>query len=198
MEMYSGAFDCTSHCGYHSHPDWLYLEIINPENGEVQKKGLEGELVVTTLMREAIPLIRYRQGDITRIETERCPCGKTSPRIMSIVGRANHMLRLKGTVVYPQQIEEILMQEQEITNYVLEAYTDNNECDAIKILVGLPGPNDRVLERIKMNLKARIRITPAIEVRSSQDISKMLYRQGNRKPQKFLDLRSESLTKELK
>ena len=190
MEMYSGLFDCKFHCGYHSHPDWLFLEIINPENGEVQGDGEEGELVVTTLMREAIPVIRFRQGDITRIRSERCQCGKTSPRIMSIVGRANHMLKLKGTVVYPQQIEEILMQEPGITNYALEAYKDENECDAIKIMVGLQEHSDRIMERIKTNLKARIRISPVIELLPPQEISRIWYRHGSRKPQKFLDLRS--------
>jgi phenylacetate-CoA ligase len=194
MEMFSGIFDCKFHCGYHSHPDWLYLEIIDPETGEVKGADQEGELVATTLMREAIPMIRYRQGDITRIGSDRCKCGKTSPRIMSIVGRASHMLKLKGTVVYPQQIEEILMQEPEITNYALEAYKDNNECDAIKIMVGLQEPSDKVLERIKMNLKARIRITPAIEINAPQEIIKILYRHGSRKPQKFLDLRPENKT----
>ncbi len=113
---------------------------------------------------------------------------------MSIVGRAGHMLKLKGTVVYPQQIEEILMQESEIKNYALEAYKDNNECDAIKIMLELQEHSDKVVERIKMNLKARIRITPAIEVLASQEILKKLYPHGSRKPQKFLDLRPESLT----
>ncbi len=193
MEMFSGAFDCTFHCGYHSHPDWLYLEIINPATGRVLEDGSEGELVATTLMREAIPVIRYRQGDVTRIATDRCGCGKTSPRIMSITGRASHMLKIKGTAVYPQQIEEMLLQEPEIANYAIEAYKDKNDCDAIKIMVGLQEPNDKVLERIKRNLKARMRVTPALEVLSPQEILKIWYSKGSRKPQKILDLRPESL-----
>jgi phenylacetate-CoA ligase len=194
MEMFSGAFDCKFHCGYHSHPDWVLLEIIDPETEEVLEDDHEGELVVTTLMREAIPVIRFRQGDITRIQTNRCRCGKTSPRIMSIVGRANNMLKLKGTVVYPQQIEEILMQEPEINNYALEAYTDEKGCDALKIMVSLHNRSDSVLERIKMNLRARIRITPAIAVLDSNEILKIVYRHGSRKPQEFQDFRPESLT----
>jgi phenylacetate-CoA ligase len=194
MEMYSGAFDCTFHCGYHSHPDWLLLEIIDPETGEVQGDDREGELVATTLTREAIPMIRFRQGDITRVRTGRCQCGKTSPRIMSIVGRANHMLKLKGTVVYPQQIEEILMQEPGIVNYALEAYNDDNDCDAIKIMVGLHKYSDNVMERITTNLKARIRITPKIIMLHPQEILKIWYRNGSRKPQKFIDIRPDSLT----
>jgi phenylacetate-CoA ligase len=194
MEMFSGAFECTRHCGYHSHPDWLLLEIIDPETGEILGDDREGELVVTTLSREAIPVIRYRQGDITRINKERCACGKTSPRIMSIVGRANHMLKLKGTVVYPQQIEEILMQEPGIDNFALEAYRDDNECDAIKIMVGLQEQNVKVIERITMNLKAKIRITPEIQILPSQAISKIKYRHGSRKPHIFTDLRSDTIT----
>jgi phenylacetate-CoA ligase len=193
MEMYSGAFDCPFHCGYHSHPDWLFLETINPETGEVLGEDREGELVVTTLRREAIPLIRYRQGDVTRIQTDRCRCGRTSPRIMSIAGRANHMLKLKGTVVFPQQIEEVLLQEPSIAHYVLEAFKDANGCDALKIMVGLREHSDRIMERIKTNLKARIRITPTIILLNSQEILKIVYRNGSRKPQKFFDHRPESL-----
>jgi phenylacetate-CoA ligase len=190
MEMFSGAFECQSHQGYHSHPDWLFLEIIDPETGKVLEDNQEGELVVTTLMREGIPVIRYRQGDITRIRTDTCKCGKTSPRIMSIVGRANHMLKLKGTVVYTQQIVEIIKQEPGITNFALEAYKDANECDAIKIMVGLRDPNEEIVERLKVNLKAKIRITPKIDILSQQEILKMWYRHGSRKPQKFIDRRA--------
>ena len=113
---------------------------------------------------------------------------------MSIVGRANHMLKLKGTVVYPQQIEEILMQEPEIKNHTLEAYKDETGCDALKIMVSLHNRSNSVLERIRRNLKARIRITPAVEVLDSQEITKIVYRHGRRKPQNFQDLRPESLT----
>jgi phenylacetate-CoA ligase len=189
MEMYSGAFECRFHQGYHSHPEWLYLEIIDPPTGKVLQTDEDGELVVTTLMREGIPVIRYRQGDIARIRTGRCRCGKTSTRIQAIVGRANHMVRLKGTVVYPQQIEEILMQEPEIVNYALEAYKDENECDALKIMIGLPKGSGGAVERIKTILKARLRITPEIDVRGAQEIQKRWYCHGSRKPQKFWDLR---------
>jgi phenylacetate-CoA ligase len=189
MEMYSGAFECRFHQGYHSHPEWLYLEIIDAESGKTLKENEVGELTVTTLRREGIPVIRYRQGDITGIKMDKCQCGMTSPRIGAIVGRANHMVRLKGTVVYPQQIEEILMQEPEITHYALEAFKDENECDALKIMVGLPKGSEGAVERIKINLKARLRITPAIDVRTAQEIQKTWYRHGSRKPQKFRDLR---------
>ncbi len=190
MEMYSGMFDCRFHCGYHTHPDWLYLEIIDPKTGEVLEDGMEGEIVVTTLRREAVPLIRFRQGDITSIISEPCKCGKTSPRITAIAGRADHQMRLKGTLVYPQQIEEILIREPEITEYALEAYKDENDCDALKIMVCLKEGYESALERIKTNLKARIRITPEMEILSSNEISKIIYRHGSRKPSKFIDRRA--------
>jgi phenylacetate-CoA ligase len=104
------------------------------------------------------------------------------------------MLKLKGTLVYPQQIEEILMQEPGIVNYALEAYNDDNDCDAIKIMVGLHKYSDNVMERITTNLKARIRITPKIIMLHPQEILKIWYRNGSRKPQKFIDIRPDSLT----
>ena len=112
---------------------------------------------------------------------------------MAIVGRANHMLKIKGTVVYPQQIEEILLQEPGIDNFVLEAYRDDNECDAIKIMVGLQEQSNAVVEKIAMNLKARIRITPEIQILPSQEISKLKYRHGSRKPHIFTDLRPDAV-----
>ncbi|MBN1577161.1 MAG: hypothetical protein JW913_11450 [Chitinispirillaceae bacterium] len=193
MEMLAGLFECKMHNGHHSYADWLYLEVINPETGEVLGDDQEGELVATTLMLEAIPVIRYRQGDITRLQNNRCTCGRTSPRIMSIVGRANHLLKIKGTSIYPQQIEELLMQEPGIKNYTIEAFKDANGCDAVKIMAGLQEKNDKVVESVKMHLKTKIRITPEIEVLSPQEIYAIWFRHGDRKPQKFFDLRPESL-----
>ncbi len=103
------AFECQSQNGMHLWEDYFLMEIINPETGEVLPPGARGELVLTTLMREAMPILRYRTRDITAISEEPCACGRTHRRIQRITGRADDMLIVRGVNFYPQQIERILM-----------------------------------------------------------------------------------------
>ena len=92
----------------HLWEDHFLAEIINPETGEVLEDGQEGELVLTSLRREAMPLIRYRTRDITKIHHRSCECGRTHRRISRILGRSDDMFVVKGVNVFPQQIEQVL------------------------------------------------------------------------------------------
>lgn len=112
--------ECTYQNGIHAWADQYIMEVINPDTGEVLGEGEEGELVVTTLAKEALPLIRYRTGDITHLNFEKCECGRTHPRIMRIQGRADDMLKIRGVNVFPSQVESVLMKMPELgDNYVL-------------------------------------------------------------------------------
>ncbi len=102
------AIDCDRHTGMHYFNDYLYFEIIDPETGEVLPEGEQGEIVITTFRKEAGPLIRYRTRDISRIIPGECPCGSRFPRLDRIVGRSDDMIKVKGTNIYPAQVEEIL------------------------------------------------------------------------------------------
>jgi phenylacetate-CoA ligase len=105
--------------------DHFLPEIINPENGQILAEGEEGELVLTSLQREAMPLIRYRTRDITRIMSESCECGRTHRRISRIIGRSDDMFIARGVNIFPQQIEKVLMGVKGVAqNYqiVLESY----------------------------------------------------------------------------
>lgn len=102
------AIDCPEHAGMHYFNDYIYCEIIDPASGKVLPDGQEGELVITTYRKEAAPLIRFRTRDITRIIPGACPCGSPFPRLDRIVGRSDDMIKVKGTNIYPAQIEEIL------------------------------------------------------------------------------------------
>lgn len=108
------AGECEELCGMHINEDWFIPEVINPETGEVLPPGERGELVVTCLGKEAIPLIRYRTGDLTRLFYEPCKCGRTTARMENLSGRADDMLVIRGVNVFPTQIEEVLLQIQEI------------------------------------------------------------------------------------
>ncbi len=99
---------CEYECGIHYWDDYLYFEIIDPKTGEVLPDGEVGELVITTLCKEGAPLIRYRTHDLTRILSGRCACGSTFPRIDTLIGRSDDMVKVKGVNIYPGQVEDLL------------------------------------------------------------------------------------------
>lgn len=107
------AQECPEKKGLHIFEDHFLPEIIDPKTGEVLREGEEGELVLTTLTREGTPLIRYRTGDITKINYKPCPCGRTLARISKIRGRVDDMLIIRGVNIFPSQIENVLMQIEE-------------------------------------------------------------------------------------
>ena len=99
---------CAHECGMHYWDDYLYFEIIDPKTEEVLPDGQVGELVITTLRKEGAPLIRYRTHDLTRIITGECKCGSPFPRIDTLIGRTDDMVKVKGVNIYPGQIEDVL------------------------------------------------------------------------------------------
>jgi phenylacetate-CoA ligase len=126
-EMYGPgvAFECPQQQGMHIWEDSYLVELINPDTLEPVADGEEGELVMTTLTREAMPLIRYRTRDLTTCYPEACPCGRTHRRIARIKGRTDDMLIVKGVNVFPMQVEAVLMGIAEVgTNYQIELSTE--------------------------------------------------------------------------
>ena len=106
------AGECQYKCGMHINEDHFIPEIINPETGEHLPIGEKGELVLTTLTKEALPMIRYRTGDITRLTEEPCQCGRTLMRMDRVTGRTDDMLIIRGVNVFPSQIEHVLLEEE--------------------------------------------------------------------------------------
>ncbi|HOV14307.1 MAG TPA: phenylacetate--CoA ligase [Spirochaetota bacterium] len=120
------AFECPYKNGMHIWEDNYFVEIIDPKTGEVLPDGEEGELVLTTLKRTAMPIIRYRTRDLTRIISEPCQCGRTHRKIDRIKGRSDDMLIINGVNIFPMQIEETLMKMKEIGhNYIIEVNKEN-------------------------------------------------------------------------
>ena len=107
--------------GLHINEDHFFPEIINPETGEQLPYGREGELVITSMSREAMPLIRYRTGDMTSLNPETCACGRTLVRMRRVLGRADDMLIIRGVNVFPSQVESVLLRSEEVApHYVIE------------------------------------------------------------------------------
>ncbi|NLA87558.1 MAG: phenylacetate--CoA ligase, partial [Clostridiales bacterium] len=99
---------CAHECGIHYWDDYLYFEIIDPKTGKVLPDGEVGELVITTLTKEGAPLIRYRTHDLTKIIPGECACGSPYPRIDTLTGRTDDMVKVKGVNIYPGQIEDAI------------------------------------------------------------------------------------------
>ncbi len=165
--------ECEEKCGIHVWADHFLIEVIDPESGEQLSEGEKGELVVTTLSKEALPLIRWRTGDITVIESEKCACGRTHPRIMRILGRADDMIIVRGVNVFPSQIEHVLMQIPEVgEHYMIILDRAENGLDVMTIQVELSekAEVDRVSDilelekRIAEKLKSVLNVTAKVEV----------------------------------
>ena len=103
------ACECECRAGLHGWEDHFLFELIDPDSGERVDDGAAGELVITTLTKEALPMLRYRTRDITRLDTARCPCGRTHLRILRVAGRNDDMLIIRGVNVYPSQVEAVLV-----------------------------------------------------------------------------------------
>lgn len=106
--------ECLKLNGMHINEDHFIAEIIDSATGEVLPPGEKGELVITCISKEALPLIRYRTRDITRLMYEPCPCGRTTARMENLSGRTDDMLKIRGVNVFPSQIEEVLINTEGI------------------------------------------------------------------------------------
>ncbi len=131
------AGECEYRNGLHIAEDHFICEIIDPETGEVLPEGSTGELVVTSLTKEALPIIRYRTRDMTRITTEKCECGRTHARMAKVIGRSDDMLIIKGVNVFPSQIESVLMGIDSIGPHYHLIVTRKNFMDHLEVEVEL-------------------------------------------------------------
>ena len=131
------AFECEEQHGMHINEDHFYAEIIDPDTGEVLPDGEKGELVFTSLDKEAFPLLRYRTRDICVLHREKCSCGRTHVKMSKPMGRSDDMLIIRGVNVFPSQIETVLLNEGYTPNYQILVDRRNNT-DTLDINVELP------------------------------------------------------------
>jgi phenylacetate-CoA ligase len=163
------AMECAGKDGLHIWADHFLPEIINPLTGDVLDEGEEGELVITTLTKEALPLVRYRTGDIVSLTYEPCRhCGRTMPRISKIKGRIDDMLIIRGVNVFPSQIETVLMNMPEVAPHYQIILTREKHLDKMEVLVEVVPENfsDEVkeLEELEKKVVTEIESTLGISV----------------------------------
>ncbi len=167
------AFECEEKDGMHLWEDQYLLEVVDPNTGEVLAPGEEGELVVTTIGREAMPLLRYRTGDLARIvdDGEKCSCGRTHVKISRIKGRCDDMLIVRGVNLYPSQIEDVLMSFPEVATTYQIILEREGSLDSLTVRVELyPKMFDGDLRKLKKlesdigkSIQDEIAVRPRIE-----------------------------------
>ncbi len=186
--------ECQARNGLHIFEDHFYVEIINPETGEVLPEGSEGEIVYTSLTKEAFPTIRYRSRDITTLYREPCSCGRTLVRMKKVTGRSDDMLIIRGVNVYPSQIESILMSvkgtEPHYQIYIdregaldtMEVKVEINEklfSDELKVLDAL---RSEISDRFKtmLGISARITLVEPMTIARSEGKAKRVVDRRNK------------------
>ena len=158
--------NCEHNTGMHYWDDYLYLEIIDPKTGETLPDGEWGEIVITTLVKEGAPLIRYRTHDLSRIIPGKCACGREFPRIDTIRGRTDDMMKIKGVNVFPSQIEEVLAEFDEISSEYQIRISHLDGKDTMRIYVETNGHVDfaEMSEAVAEAVKGKIGFTPIVKV----------------------------------
>ena len=194
-EMGATFSECEYGCGGHVHPELIIVEIIGEDDRPVPD-GEVGEIVVTTLGVEGMPLLRFRTGDMAAKITEQCRCGRWSYRLTPLVGRKNNMIKFKGTTLYPPMIIDVLDNAPEIANYQLVLDLNDLGNDDVTVRIGLPAPDPeldaRLVADLKNTFRAKVRVAPHIEVCRADLLARDIYRESSRKPVKVVDRRPKN------
>lgn len=186
-EMQTAFTECVHGKGGHLHPELLILEILNDQNLPVGE-GEPGEITITTLGVEGMPLVRYKTGDIASLFTEPCSCGRNTVRISPLTGRKQQMFKVKGTTFYPQALFTILQETTLVKDFVAEATRTDMGQDDLKIFVCSAHEADAKL-LLEERFKATLRMLPELVFVKQDVIDKIQTQSGSRKIQKFVDNR---------
>lgn len=187
-EMSTTFTECEYQQGGHHHPELIITEVLD-DAGNTVGENESGELTITTLGVEAMPLVRFRTGDIVTMHTGTCACGRNTARVSPVLGRKQQMIKYKGTTLYPPVLMDLLTNFEEIENYIIEISTNSILTDEILIRIGTRTPTETLKERISNHFRAKIRVVPKIEYCDIAELERELYPLGSRKPMKFIDKR---------
>ncbi len=188
------AFECPEQDGLHIWADHYFIEIVDPETGEQVNEGEEGELVLTPLTKEAMPLLRYKTGDITFIMDDKCSCGRTHPKIHRILGRADDMIVVRGINVFPSQIEHVLMRIPEVGDHFLVVISRRGSLDEITVKVemrdevftGELSDLQKIQQKVQRELQKELGLRTNVEL-----VEKGTIERSKGKAKRVLDLRKE-------
>ncbi len=187
-EMSTAFTECSAQQGGHHHPELIIVEILDENNNPVPK-GEEGELTITTLGVEGMPLLRFRTGDIVIAHDEACSCGRNTLRLGPVVGRKKQMIKYKGTTLYPPAMDNLLNDFNEVESHVIEIYHNSIGTDEILIKIASKTSSDQLLNNIKDHFRSKLRVSPRIEFCDKKEIQKLSFSKLGRKPVTVFDKR---------
>jgi phenylacetate-CoA ligase len=188
-EMQTAFTECSECRGGHLQPELLIVELLDEMNKPVAA-GQPGEVTITTLGVEGMPLLRYKTGDICVYDDSPCACGRNTLRLSPVIGRKKQMIKYKGTTLYPPALFDILNEMDEVIDFVAEVYSNEMGTDEV-LLHLLPENVSEVCNRkIRANLQARLRVIPHIKYSTREEIHKMQMPEAGRKIIKFIDRRN--------
>jgi phenylacetate-CoA ligase len=187
-EMGAAFTECAAGKGGHQHPELVIVEFLD-ENDLPVKEGEFGEVTITTLGVEGMPLLRFKTGDICSFDTSPCSCGRTTLRLGPILGRKKQMIKYKGTSLYPSAFYDLLNNLEHVENYIVEVFTNSIGTDEVLIRIGCRYIPENFEKEIKDHFRAKLRVSPSIVISSVEEINKLQYSESSRKPVVFIDKR---------
>jgi phenylacetate-CoA ligase len=188
-EMQTAFTECSKGRGGHQHPELIIVEFLD-ENNNTVKEGEAGEVTITTLGVEGMPLLRYKTGDIAQAYTDVCACGRATVRLSPIVGRKQQMVKLKGTTLYPPGIFDILNEVQGIQDFTVEVFTNSLGTDELRLHILVQDIHKQQTETsLRSVFQSRLRVVPEICFTDQATIESMQQGGINRKIKKFIDHR---------
>ena len=179
--------ECSAQRGGHLLPELAVIEIVD-EEGRVLPSGETGEIVMTPMAVEGMPLVRYKTGDISFLENSLCACGRFSARLGPILGRKNQLMKVRGTSLYPQAVFAVLDGIRAVSNYHIEVSNESELSDRLVISVSLQNKNI-TKEMLEDELVAKLRVKPEIILESEEILKQKVFAPHSRKPLRFCDKR---------
>ena len=187
-EMSTAFSECEFQNGGHHHPELIIIEVLDDNNNPV-KEGKSGELTITTLGVEAMPLLRFKTGDIVQVFSDKCKCGRNTQRVGPVLGRKEQMIKYKGTTIYPPAIYDLLKFFDQIKLYLIELYTNETGNDDILIRIASTDTSYEFMNQIKQYLQSKLRVTPKVEFTDFENLNKIVFDPKSRKPVYLVDRR---------
>ncbi|MBM3405524.1 MAG: phenylacetate--CoA ligase [Bacteroidetes bacterium] len=187
-EMGTSFTECGHGHGGHHHPELIIIEFLD-DHDRVVGEGEPGEVTITTLGVEGMPLLRFKTGDVCRFHSEPCACGRRTIRMGPVIGRKNQMIKFKGTTLYPPALYDILDNIDGIKNYVVEVFTNDIGTDEILIHAGVMDVEENFDKHIKDHFRAKLRVAPQIRFHPPEEVHRIIFPEASRKAMKFIDNR---------
>ena len=187
-EMSTAFTECEVQRGGHHHPELIIVEILDEKDMPV-KDGEMGELTITTLGVEGMPLLRFKTGDMVKAHTNPCDCGRNTLRLSPVIGRKQQMIKYKGTTLYPPAMLNVLNDFEEIDSFVIEISNNDIDTDEILVKIAAENPSNELRKAIENHFRTKLRVKPAIQFHDKEAIQRLQHSETRRKPILVIDKR---------